>query len=306
MEQHPDLSDLPPDLPLPLQQSPEYARALEGLGLTVRRGQRERNGRISLSWQTQARRFGRFGTVELISRGPVAHRPQDLQDWLFHSRLLHSGRPVLLNPDGIARADLRRAGFWPLITPTSVALLRLGPVADMRSRMAQKWRNRLNRAQNAGLKLSRHTPDPSHWLFAADTAQARQKGYRSLPPALSLSFAKANPGKARIYEIRKDGDPLAATLILRHGVMATWQIGHITEKGRKFNAMNLALFSAMQELAEQGHHILDLGLLNTQDSPGLARFKLGTGARAHQLGGSWLRHNALAPLARRLPQRLAA
>jgi hypothetical protein len=34
---------------------------------------------------------------------------------------------------------------------------------------------------------------------------------------------------------------------------------------------------------------LDLGTLDTQNAPGLARFKLGSGATAQLLGGTWAR-----------------
>lgn len=94
--------------------------------------------------------------------------------------------------------------------------------------------------------------------------------------------------------------------MLRHGRMATWQIGHVTPEGRKSCAMNLALWAAIVWLAEAGHACLDLGLLNSDDAPGLAHFKLGTGARVQGLGGTWLHYGALAPFARRLPGRLAA
>ena len=88
--------------------------------------------------------------------------------------------------------------------------------------------------------------------------------------------------------------------------MATWQIGVARAEGRRLNAMNLLLWEAMGWLSDEGHETLDLGTLNTQDSPGLARFKLGTGAMAQRQGGTWLHAGPLAPLARRLPLRLAA
>jgi hypothetical protein len=70
--------------------------------------------------------------------------------------------------------------------------------------------------------------------------------------------------------------------------------------------MNLALWQAICHAAEAGHGVLDLGPVNSDDAPGLAHFKLGTGAYIHRLSGTWLYHPALAPLARRLPSCLAA
>lgn len=293
-------------LPLPLPQSPEFARTCDALGLPIRKMQSEVGGNVQLIWQVQSRKLGFLGRVDMISRGPVARDPGDLAGWLERFQNWQDGRPLLLNADGLVPQALRAAGFWPLMTPASLALLPLTTGPEMRAALHQKWRNRLNRAEGAGLRVTRHALSADHWLLEAEAKQARTKRYRSLPPAFSLAFARANPGKAQLWEVRQWGEPLAAMLMLRHGRMATWQMGHVTTAGRKLNAMNLALFTAMTALADQGHETLDLGTINTQDSAGIARFKLGTGALTHRLGGSWLHYGALAPIARRLPARLAA
>jgi hypothetical protein len=164
----------------------------------------------------------------------------------------------------------------------------------------------LHKAETAGLKVTRHALDTGHWILSAEIAQARRRGYRGLPPAFCAAYSKVNPGKAVVFEARHNGQPVAAALVLRHGPMATWQIGNSTPDGRKLNAMNLVLWRMMEWLSGQGHDTLDLGILNRDDAPGLAHFKLGTGAQAYLLGGTWLHQGALAPLARHLPIRLAA
>ncbi|MFW2543545.1 GNAT family N-acetyltransferase [Primorskyibacter sp. 2E107] len=292
----------------PLPQSSEFARASEALNLPVRRMQRESGGSVKLLWQVQSRKLGPLGRVDMISRGPVARNTADQLDWLGMFERWQDGCPLILNNDGLSAERLFDAGFWPLLTPATLALLPLSDGAQMRSALNQKWRNRLVRAETSGLKVTRHPLSKGHWLLAAEERQARKKGYRALPTNLSLAFAKANPGKAQLWEVRQAGEPLAAVLMLRHGAMATWQMGHVTPQGRKLNAMNLALFTAMKALADQGHTLLDLGTINTEDAPGLAHFKLGTGAYSHRLGGSWLHLGALAAIVRRLPLtlRLAA
>jgi hypothetical protein len=45
---------------------------------------------------------------------------------------------------------------------------------------------------------------------------------------------------------------------------------------------------AADDLAARGHVRLDLGTVDTEAAPGLARFKLAVGATVHPLGGSWL------------------
>ncbi|PYG34601.1 acetyltransferase (GNAT) family protein [Pelagimonas varians] len=291
---------------LPLPQSPEYARACDAIGRPIRLCKREAHGEVRLLWQIQSRKFGPLGRVDMVSRGPVAATPDDRASWLDRWQHWHDGRPLILNADGMGAVDLRRAGFWPLMTPASLAILPLGTREQMRAAIKQKWRNRLNKAETASLKVTRHALDARHWILGAEIAQSRKRGYRGLPPAFSAAYSKVNPGQALVFEARHNGKPVAAALVLRHGSMATWQIGSSTPAGRQLNAMNLVLWRMMNWLSDQGHDMLDLGLLNRDDAPGLAHFKLGTGAYIHQLGGTWLHQGALAPLARHLPMRLAA
>lgn len=293
-------------LPLPLPQSPEFARACTAMGLPVRVCKRARDSAVTLWWQVQSRRFGPLGRVDLVSRGPVARDATEAGDWLDGWRRWHGSAPLLLNATDLPAEALRAHGFWPLMTPATIALLPLADRCTMRAAMHQKWRNRLNRAETHGLRILRRPLDPAHWLLSAEAEQARSRGYRGLPPALSAAFAAVNPSGAWVFEARHAGAPVAAILILRHGPMATWQIGVARTEGRRLSAMNLLLWEAMGWLSDEGHETLDLGTLNTQDSPGLARFKLGTGAMAQRQGGTWLHAGPLAPLARRLPLRLAA
>lgn len=293
-------------LALPLPQSPEFARACAALNLPLRLLKREQRQKETLRWQVQSRRMGFLGRVDLVSRGPVANDPEALEDWVRRWHHWHDGCPLILNADGIPAQVLRDGGFWPLMTPASLGILRLRSAAEMRIGLRQKWRNRLNRAERTGITVRRTDLVPGHWVLAAETEQARAKRYRGLPPSFAVAFGQANPGMAQVYEAMLDERLLAAAVVLRHGRMATWQMGQSTVGGKRLNAMNAVLWEAMRDLASRGHDRLDLGILNAQDAPGLTRFKLGTGAEVHRLGGTWLHLGCLAPVARWLPQRLCA
>ena len=52
---------------------------------------------------------------------------------------------------------------------------------------------------------------------------------------------------------------------------------------------SVLLMEAARRLAATGVTELDLGTIDTDASPGLARFKLGSGATVQRLGGTWLR-----------------
>jgi lipid II:glycine glycyltransferase (peptidoglycan interpeptide bridge formation enzyme) len=77
-------------------------------------------------------------------------------------------------------------------------------------------------------------------------------------------------------------------LFLRHGTTATYHIGWTSRDGRAASAHNLILWDACARLAARGVRQLDLGIIDTETAPGLARFKLGTGAQPVRTGGTWL------------------
>lgn len=291
----------------PLTQSPQFAATCDALGLPVRRGSISSNGETRAAWLVQSRRLPLLGAVDFVSRGPVLAPGADSGGALA-TMARACRRTMVFNAPAPAGRQMAAMGFWPLMTPASVAILPLGPVPSMRAALRQKWRNRLNRAEAGALALRRlrleDTPD--HWLPAADMAQQRRRGYRNWPATLMRAYAHTNPGTALIFEATLAGDPVAALLVLRHGPVATYAAGVTTAAGRREQAHSWLLWQAMTHLWDLGHSRLDLGTVNGQDAPGLCRFKLGTGARIERLGGTWLRHAALAPVARRLPATLAA
>lgn len=164
------------------------------------------------------------------------------------------------------------------------------PLDEIRAQMKQKWRNRLNRALALNPKVSEVALNhkTSHWLIEMDVAQARQKGYTNWPKALTLAYAKANKSQVRVFEVRQTGEVVSAMMFLCHGGVATYHIGWNGPSGRGIGGHYAALWAAVERLRQRGINRIDLGGIETDRAPGLARFKLGTGAAAKTLGGSWL------------------
>jgi len=284
--------------PLPLPQSPAYARLLHHLSVEAQ--WRDLPGGRCL---VQSRRFGPLGHVSLISRGPVTAAPQAALDGLRALAATCPG-PLVVNAPALDADGLRDAGFWPLLTPATVGLVRLGTQPQMRARLKAKWRNRLRRAEAAGLQVTLRPLPDRHWLLEAEARQQKARRYRGAPPDLWTVYNRVNPGQALVVEAQRGSEPLAAGLFLLHNTTATYQISVTLPEGRAASAMTLILWQAMTALAARGMHWLDLGTLDTVHAPGLAQFKLGTGAVAQTLGGTWLHLPWLAPAARRLPAAL--
>ncbi|WP_299965590.1 GNAT family N-acetyltransferase [uncultured Roseobacter sp.] len=278
----------PVSAPVPLQQSEAFHRALAAFGRTPER--------LACGTLVLHRTFGPL-PVRMIVR-PRAQTVFDMHRLL--ERLPGRG-PVILSPD--APMPLGQLGALPVVSPTTVAWLDLSPGEDaLMAGLHQKWRNRLRHAQRQELRISRQNlpDDPSHWLLQMDAQQQRARRYRSWPPALTRAFARANPSQAKLFTARLGGNPVSALLLLRHGEVASYHIGHTGPLGRLTSAQTLLMWQAILWARRKGMRRLELGTLDTEEGAGRARFKLGTGAVTQRLGGTWIYAPALRPLARPL------
>ena len=77
-------------------------------------------------------------------------------------------------------------------------------------------------------------------------------------------------------------------LLVRHGAAATYEAGFASARGRELSATNLLVWQALLELKRRGVRWLDLGGLNTDRAPDIARFKLGLGAEVGTLAGTFV------------------
>jgi hypothetical protein len=261
----------------PFQQSLPYAMASQALGARLQLA------RITLSGISgQALVMERHG-LRLCYRGPVWLGRADADaDRRALRRLARSGagagRLTLAMPESAAQG----IGLVPLMTPRHVALwdLQAGE-GDLLAAMQGKWRNRLRHALARGVGAEtgthRHLPD----LVKAEAEQRRARGYRALPPAFTLALPAPD---LRLWLWRAKGRVQAAMCFVRHGTWATYHMGHASPLAREVGAHGVMLWQAALSLRGEGVTTLDLGDVNTDDAPGLAHFKMGTGAGLHALG----------------------
>ncbi|MEM9576195.1 MAG: GNAT family N-acetyltransferase [Pseudomonadota bacterium] len=269
-----------------LQQSLGFERALAAVGSQC---QRLDDGTLLLQ--------RRWGPVRAHMLARVTVTPERL------AQLRRAGvrGPVILSPE--TPVDTRTLPALPLVSPNTLAALDLTPDLEaLRAGLHQKWRNRLKHAEKQGLRVTRQNlPDqPDHWLLVADLAQQAARRYRGWPPALTCAYGRENPGDAKLFTAYIGRAPVAGVVILRHGACATYHIGHTRPSGRMTSAHCLLLWQAICWLKRKGVAHFELGLIDTEDGAGLARFKLGTGATVRALGGTWLWWPPLTRLARPL------
>ncbi|WP_019955188.1 GNAT family N-acetyltransferase [Yoonia vestfoldensis] len=260
--------------PLPLQQHPRFATALSAVGATVSATHLPQADDIQI-----VQRFG----LHFATRGPIFDPKAGLDQRIAALRQagLH-----LLNAETPDPA-LRGAGFRQTHTGAFVAEMILD--AGIIGRLHPKWRATWRKAGEMTLKPAPFTPHDHGWLLQADHLQQRKAGYRALPHALIRAFAATAPDAATVYTAEIDDAPIAAMLFLRHAPVVTYHLGWTSEHGRLCGAHHKILIAAAHDHAAKGYRRLDLGLVDTHNSPGLARFKIGTGALIRQLGGTWIR-----------------
>lgn len=80
----------------------------------------------------------------------------------------------------------------------------------------------------------------------------------------------------------------AAMAVVVHGTSATYHLGWGAEAARSKGVHGLMLTHVAEGLAAEGVRWLDLGSVDSERAPGLARFKLGTGAKLRRLGSTCL------------------
>ncbi|MEQ8255559.1 MAG: GNAT family N-acetyltransferase [Roseovarius confluentis] len=280
--------DTAPDPPAPcaLHQHPRYGAAMQAIGAEVGWLALKDGADTPGTAQLLRRRLGPL-RVTWLPRGPVLAPRTDPG-----SALMPLPGPSIVQPDTPAMDCLFRSnGYRALLTPAHVAELDLtpGPKA-LFAGLHGKWRNRL-RAAKAGQLRTHHRPfDPDRDadLLILDQRQRRARGYRALPPGFTCAYAGIHRQATRLFTAHDRAGRLAYLLFLLHGATATYHIGWAAPAARRTHAHTLLMWQAITDLHQRGVTRLDLGTVDTEAAPGLARFKLGTGVTARPLGATLL------------------
>ena len=281
-----------------VQQSWAYGATLQARGIPVERLRLVEDGRD-------------VGLVQLIGRrllgGPVVFwHGLGGPAWLTPNR--DAGRPVLrllrrrfgwrrgslllLTPASITpeidRARLEAAGFRRAMTGYTTARLDLEQgLETLRRALHPDWRRRLRLGPSPCVHLTWDDPRADLLTLDAlsehDALQAKARGYASLPAAVVGGAARRGGGL--LATARQGTNLVASMLFLRQGRTAIYQTGWTDDTGRRTFAHHHLLWGAVERLHEEGVRWLDLGGLN--GPPGVARFKLATGALPTTFAGTF-------------------
>jgi len=207
----------------------------------------------------------------------------------FPARLGRRRRVIPEIPEG--ENYMARCGFTRLPRPgyRTIWLDLTRPEEEMRAQLRAQWRNKLGKAEKAGLQVEWDIKGEFLPLVLTNyQSDKAKKGYDGPSVRLLRQLAGAFIPKGRYLAGRAvlDNKAVAAILILCHGGAATYQIGWSTEVGRKTAAHNLLLWQAMLRLRTMGIRDFDLGGVN-DEAEGLTTFKEGMGGQTSVYAGHY-------------------
>ena len=280
-----------------LQQGWAYGEALAAGGTAVHRLiARDGRGRPLALAQLAERRLLRCRRVLFLLRGPAWIEPaarERAEPGLLRAIGARFGRPILVWTPELPGPVAELHGRRPFVTPYATGWIDLAPdEAGLRAGLRGKWRNQLRRAERADLRVAEVGGGATlAWLLRENEAHRRRVGYQGLrPPFLAALAAAADAGRDLLALVAWDDGPTpaAGVLLVRHGAAATYEVGFASARGRELSATHLLLWHALVESKRRGVRWLDLGGLNTDKAPGIARFKLGLGAEVVTLAGTFV------------------
>ena len=276
----------------------EAKRKAQGWG--IERIGIERNGDIVAICQILYKKFIGLPLLVRINRGPLIISQVPLEERGSVLRLLRSilrlrwGVVFLIAPELDStpeNAELLKSSGWRLRNVKGVqsAWVDLRPdESALLKGLAPKWRNQLNSATRSGLSIEVSScSEEVGWLLQRHEEHMKQQRFVAPGYEFLSEFHRADPQNFLVLRAVVANEPVAGVGIVKHGQAATYLVGWSSLDGRNLNAGNFLLWHAMLQLRKLGCLWLDLGGINEEQSPGVARFKRGVRGLEYCLSGEW-------------------
>ena len=161
---------------------------------------------------------------------------------------------------------------------------------QLRSSLVGKWRNQLKGAEKKLTLEVLEDVEGLEWMLTKHDSVMKEKGFSGPTTKFIRTFIKnlsANGDKHVIFRAMLDSEIVAAVSVVGHGSSATYFLGWNGAIGRKQNANNFLLFSALLEMKSRGYDWFDLGGMDQYLTSGIASFKKGLGGEEYRLIGEF-------------------
>lgn len=214
--------------------------------------------------------------------------------------------PDSLDPVGQHAMDVLRAAGFALVVSDSgfgagqarhmVHVDLTGDEPAILARMSQQWRRNIKKADKAGVVVTEEGAAALtvfHELYRETAARDRFTGRPlSYFEVMYRELSAADPDRVRVYVARHDDVPVAATIWVRLGELATYSYGGSATARREVQGSTAIQWRMIRDARAAGATTYDLrgvteSLLPDDHYVGLLRFKLGTGGDLVQYVGEW-------------------
>lgn len=247
--------------------------------------------------------FGRALHALIIDRGPLwfegaatalnIRRTLDELNRQFPARFGRRRRFIPEVEDGMSiRKIVDQTGFMRQERPGYETVwldLQLSE-EDLRTGLKSNWRNKLSKAEKSGLTVEVcNTPETLGWIAGIYAGDKAARDYGGPKPAFLRRYLPLLAAEGNLLALRavKDGNPIAFTVIARHGRSATYLIGWSSTIGRECAAHHLLLWEAVKILKRKAVKELDLGGTNDEGAQGVKTFKESMGGDSMRTVGQY-------------------
>lgn len=167
---------------------------------------------------------------------------------------------------------------------------------DVLKAMSQQWRRNIKKAAKAGVEVTVGAASDLATFHELYVHTAARDGFTPRPRAyfetMFTELSAEDPGRIALYLARHEGEPVAATILVRVGRHAWYAYGASSTAKREVRGSNACQWAMIRDALAAGCDVYDLrGITPTLDAAdphvGLIRFKAGTGGRAVRYVGEW-------------------
>ncbi len=183
---------------------------------------------------------------------------------------------------------LKRLGFRPRDCDgwISSRLDITKPQEELRANLVQKWRNRLNAAERAGLVFRRcQLPEELDWILDRHAENMAAKHFEKPPVAFARALYEADPSNISAFQALLGAVPIGSILTCRYSRGAEYFIGWTHPEYRNLSIGNFLYWNTLLALKDDGCEWIDFG---GHRSSVMARFKRGLNGTVYELLSEWL------------------
>jgi lipid II:glycine glycyltransferase (peptidoglycan interpeptide bridge formation enzyme) len=236
-------------------------------------------GTALIFWGPLWRRHGRYRDIKLLSYLTEFLRTEYIEKRGLYLRVIPN---ELESVETEVRPVLESAGFSWHGRFYKTYILDITPTPDsLRKQLRQKWRNCLNRAEQADLIITEGTSLESYDVFCGifrEMKERKQISGISLDPGHLRDIQRELPDflKAQIFLCYKGQNPVAGAVVSAIGDTAILLLAATNAGGRKVMASYFLQWKIIEWLKSMGIRSYDLGG-HTPSAPQVNHFKAGLG-----------------------------